>query len=208
MWWADRAGRASGGVYAVADPQARIRHPAAGAVVARLVDRGAGAGRGACRRRGDQRNLVEPGHRRAVVVRDLRAAAAIALLGIFSFYLSFVAELPPPPPKPRKAKQPRRRLRRKKRRIADTEAEGAEPGEAEAAPEEPEAEAAEAETAEAAEEPGPPADKPSPRRRNCPAPRTPSQPGTASRIAQSPPDRQVVAAAASALRGGVAVEDK
>jgi hypothetical protein len=32
------------------------------------------------------------------------AAAAIALLGIFSFYLAFVAELPPPPPKPVKEK--------------------------------------------------------------------------------------------------------
>lgn len=43
------------------------------------------------------------------------AAAAIALLGIGAFYLSFVAELPPPPPKPlkpAKEKQPRR-LRRK-----------------------------------------------------------------------------------------------
>ena len=28
------------------------------------------------------------------------AAAAISLLGIFSFYLAFVAELPPPPPRP------------------------------------------------------------------------------------------------------------
>ena len=43
-------------------------------------------------------------------------AAAIALLGIFAFYLSFVAELPPPPPKPIKAKKPkqRRSSRRKK----------------------------------------------------------------------------------------------
>jgi hypothetical protein len=32
------------------------------------------------------------------------AAAAIAVLGIFTFYLSFVAELPPPPPKPLKPK--------------------------------------------------------------------------------------------------------
>src|ERR1700760_2005424 len=34
-------------------------------------------------------------------------AAAIAVLGIFAFYLSFVAELPPPPPKPIKAKKPK-----------------------------------------------------------------------------------------------------
>ncbi|CDO07734.1 hypothetical protein C1S82_06530 [Mycolicibacterium cosmeticum] len=32
------------------------------------------------------------------------AAAAIALLGAFTFYLAFVAELPPPPPKPLKTK--------------------------------------------------------------------------------------------------------
>lgn len=32
------------------------------------------------------------------------AAAAVALLGAFSFYLAFVAELPPPPPKPLKTK--------------------------------------------------------------------------------------------------------
>lgn len=33
------------------------------------------------------------------------AAAAIALLGVGAFYLSFVAELPPPPPKPLKPKK-------------------------------------------------------------------------------------------------------
>lgn len=32
------------------------------------------------------------------------AAAATALLGIFAFYLAFIAELPPPPPKPLKPK--------------------------------------------------------------------------------------------------------
>ncbi|MHC9295130.1 hypothetical protein ACRCUN_21915 [Mycobacterium sp. LTG2003] len=32
------------------------------------------------------------------------AAAAIALLGVFGFYLAFVAELPPPPPKPLKVR--------------------------------------------------------------------------------------------------------
>ncbi|WP_343574370.1 hypothetical protein [Mycobacterium sp.] len=44
------------------------------------------------------------------------AAAAVALLGIAGFYLSFVAELPPPPPKPlkpKKEKRPRRRRRKK-----------------------------------------------------------------------------------------------
>jgi len=37
------------------------------------------------------------------------AAAAIALLGIFAFYLADVAELPPPPPKPLKSKSQTRR---------------------------------------------------------------------------------------------------
>ena len=42
------------------------------------------------------------------------AAAAICLLGIFSFYLAFVAELPPPPPRPlKKTKERKRRWRRK-----------------------------------------------------------------------------------------------
>ena len=48
------------------------------------------------------------------------AAAAIALLGIGAFYLSFVAELPPPPPKPLKPKKPKQSRRRRK---ADTAAE-------------------------------------------------------------------------------------
>ncbi|MGO9925205.1 MAG: hypothetical protein ACLPLP_03420 [Mycobacterium sp.] len=78
------------------------------------------------------------------------AAAAIAVLGIFAFYLSFAAELPPPPPKPIKAKKPkRRRLRRKK--GDDAEVEEAQEAEAEGA--EPEAEAEETEEAERAEEP-------------------------------------------------------
>ncbi|AFM19560.1 hypothetical protein Mycch_4867 [Mycolicibacterium chubuense NBB4] len=41
------------------------------------------------------------------------AAAAIALLGVLSFYLAFAAELPPPPPKPVKVKQRKSRRRRK-----------------------------------------------------------------------------------------------
>lgn len=81
------------------------------------------------------------------------AAAAIALLGIFSFYLSFVAELPPPQPKPRKAKPPKRRLRRKKRRATEPEAE------AEVARTETTEEAEEAEEATAgANDPEPPAE--------------------------------------------------
>ncbi|EID12170.1 hypothetical protein MXEN_13941 [Mycobacterium xenopi RIVM700367] len=137
------------------------------------------------------------------------AAAAIALLGIFSFYLSFVAELPPPPPKPRKAKQPRRRLRRKKRRIADAEAEGAEPGEAEAAPEEPEAEAAEAETAEAAEEPGPPAEKPEPAQEELPsAEDTVATGAPPAGLRNRRPTGKSSLRRRRRSRGGVAVEDK
>jgi hypothetical protein len=37
------------------------------------------------------------------------AAAAIALLGVFAFYLSLVAELPPRPPKPKKDKKDKQR---------------------------------------------------------------------------------------------------
>lgn len=47
------------------------------------------------------------------------AAAAIALLGIFGFYLAFVAELPPPPPKPLKT---RAKTERRGRGKADAEA--------------------------------------------------------------------------------------
>jgi hypothetical protein len=91
------------------------------------------------------------------------AAAAIAVLGIFGFYLSFVAELPPPPPKPIKPKKEKRqRRRRKKDGEAEDEAEASDEDEAEASDEgdnsdeesdddadaEAEADAAGAETAE------------------------------------------------------------
>lgn len=80
------------------------------------------------------------------------AAAAIALLGIFAFYLSFVAELPPPPPKPIKAKKPKeRRVRRKKGAAAEAEAEADETEEEAEADETAEAEAEQAEEAEDAE---------------------------------------------------------
>jgi type IV secretory pathway VirB10-like protein len=75
------------------------------------------------------------------------AAAAIAVLGFFAFYLSFVAELPPPPPKPIKAKKPKqRRIGGRKKGEGSEEAE--EPADAEAETVEPE----EAETPEPAEE--------------------------------------------------------
>jgi hypothetical protein len=88
------------------------------------------------------------------------AAAAIALLGLFDFYLSFVAELPPPPPKPIKAKKPKaRRIRGKKSDEADDDLADDEEAEAEADETEAEAdEAEEAETAETEETPEP--DKP------------------------------------------------
>jgi hypothetical protein len=51
------------------------------------------------------------------------AAAAIALLGIFAFYLAFVAELPPPPPKLLKPKSEKGRRRRRKAAAEDAESE-------------------------------------------------------------------------------------
>jgi hypothetical protein len=47
------------------------------------------------------------------------AAAAIALLGIAGFYLSFVAESPPPPPKPLKAKKEKKQRRRGRGKKGD-----------------------------------------------------------------------------------------
>lgn len=72
------------------------------------------------------------------------AAAAIALLGIFAFYLSFVAELPPPPPKPIKPKKEKRRRRRKKAAEQQDRAEQTAPDQSphdspEESPEEPRA---------------------------------------------------------------------
>jgi hypothetical protein len=86
------------------------------------------------------------------------AAAAIALLGFFDFYLSFVAELPPPPPKPIKAKKSKpRRIRGKKSDEADEDlAEADDDNEEEAEADETEAdESEEAETAETEETPAP-----------------------------------------------------
>jgi len=47
-------------------------------------------------------------------------AGAIALLGMFTFYLAFVAELPPPPPKPIKLKE--KKQRRQRGKAAEEEA--------------------------------------------------------------------------------------
>lgn len=55
------------------------------------------------------------------------AAAAMALLGIFAFYLAFVAELPPPAPKPGKPKAEKKRRRRPAKSADDAGGEAAEP---------------------------------------------------------------------------------
>jgi hypothetical protein len=60
------------------------------------------------------------------------AAAAIALLGAFSFYLAFVAELPPPPPKPLKTKA-EKNTRRGQDETSDTSEPAAAPVETESA---------------------------------------------------------------------------
>jgi hypothetical protein len=49
------------------------------------------------------------------------AAAAIALLGIAGFHLSFVAELPPPPPKPLKPKKKKKQRRRRGKQDEDAD---------------------------------------------------------------------------------------
>src|ERR1700761_4942257 len=85
------------------------------------------------------------------------AAAAIALLGIAAFYLSFVAEQPPAPPKPLKLKKDKkekrqRRLRRKQDDDADEAADSeADSDELEAEDAEGPTETADGETEEAGE---------------------------------------------------------
>ncbi|AHC27743.1 MULTISPECIES: hypothetical protein [Mycobacteriaceae] len=54
------------------------------------------------------------------------AAAALALLGAFAFYLAFVAELPPPPPKPLAPKPAKRGRGRKTDAVEETVAAGPE----------------------------------------------------------------------------------
>jgi hypothetical protein len=71
------------------------------------------------------------------------AAAAIALLGIGAFYLSFIAELPPPPPKPIKPKtekQPKERRWWEKKAATAEESDESEDDESEDEAEESEAE--------------------------------------------------------------------
>lgn len=66
------------------------------------------------------------------------AAAAIFLLGVFSFYLAFIAELPPPPPRPLKKKERKSRWRRRKGEVDEAEAAEAETADETGAEEEPE----------------------------------------------------------------------
>ncbi|WP_124713252.1 hypothetical protein [Mycolicibacterium nivoides] len=80
------------------------------------------------------------------------AAAAIALLGIFAFYLAFVAELPPPPPKPVKTREKAERRGRKKADAEETAETDAEETEVEETEAEAEAEAEKADEDEASEE--------------------------------------------------------
>jgi hypothetical protein len=78
-------------------------------------------------------------------------AAAIALLGIFGFYLSFIAELPPPPPKPLKPKKEKKQRRRRGKKDGDVdEAEAETEGEDDESDGEPE-DTAEADGDEATE---------------------------------------------------------
>ncbi|WP_135459334.1 hypothetical protein [Mycobacterium sp. DL99] len=78
------------------------------------------------------------------------AAAAIALLGIFSFYLAFVAELPPPPPKPVKTRE---KAERRGRTKAGAEADADEAADADEVEETEEAPAADADAEETEAEP-------------------------------------------------------
>jgi hypothetical protein len=81
------------------------------------------------------------------------AAAAIVVLGIFTFYLSFVAELPPPPPKPLKPKKEKKQRRgRKTDDEAETAEDGDDPKDDDAADESPEVESTAVEAESTAEE--------------------------------------------------------
>jgi len=87
------------------------------------------------------------------------AAAAIALLGVFTFYLAFAAELPPPPPKPLKPKKAKKG-RRARREAAEAEATEEEAADDETADEKSEAADEPAEVIAEAEEPESTAEEP------------------------------------------------
>jgi hypothetical protein len=147
------------------------------------------------------------------------AAAAIALLGIFAFYLAFVAELPPPPPKPlklKKAKQGRGR-----RNAAEAEAD-VEPVEAETEAEVGEAtsdeqvtesegddaavtvEAADADESTAVEAP---ADEDEADNSNAEAPKAADSESSNGKLRNRRPSGKTPPRRRRRLRGGVAVEE-
>jgi MFS family permease len=115
------------------------------------------------------------------------AAAAIALLGMFAFYLAFVAELPPPPPKPLKVKERRQRGRGNSAEATE-EADDEVTAEAEASDEEEPAEV----TAEADE---PAEDEPA------------ETESTNGKLRNRRPSGKAAPRRRRRLRGGVAVED-
>ncbi|BBY45230.1 hypothetical protein [Mycolicibacterium celeriflavum] len=80
------------------------------------------------------------------------AAAAIALLGVFAFYLASVAEMPPPPPKPLKVKAPKKRRGRGKGAEEADEAEEVEGAEEAEEAEEPQGAEDASDASEASEE--------------------------------------------------------
>lgn len=82
------------------------------------------------------------------------AAAAISLLGIFSFHLAFVAELPPPPRRPLKKKERKSRWGRRKADDEEDEGEVVGTAEPEEADEEPPEESASDDEAEKAKDEG------------------------------------------------------
>jgi MFS family permease len=133
------------------------------------------------------------------------AAAAIALLGMFAFYLAFVAELPPPPPKPLKVKERRqRRGRRKAAEEAEAEAEAAAEDEAEVSDEEEPAEviAVDEEPESTAEEVTSTAQEAEP----ADAGPTEAE-STNGRLRNRRPSGKATPRRRRRLRGGVAVED-
>ena len=117
----DRPGRAAGGVHPVAHPQAGVPHAPACPeaahwsialhVLAGVLIIGAAISE-------IWLSLDDAGQ---WLFGIYGAAAAIALLGIFAFYLADIAELPPPPPKPLKPKTEKQRRGRGSKAEADND---------------------------------------------------------------------------------------
>ena len=153
------------------------------------------------------------------------AAAGVALLGMFAFYLAFVAELPPPPPKPLKAKKAKQGRRRRRKAAEDAgeevpeaedevpaedETEESSESESDEKPAEVTAEAEEAEsTAEeaesTAEDPAPAAEEE--QAAEDEASDTAEPETTNGRLGNRRPAGKTAPRRRRRLRGGVAVED-